>query len=218
MSPDAFGAMGVEVVVGGATGDELARVRRLFDEWDGVFSRFRPASELRLVNASASPTVIVSPLFAYAVRIGLDAARSTDGLVDPTLGVAIEAAGYDRDIRLLEADRPLGPTARGNWRGVELAGRVLTRPAGVRLDLNGVVKALAVDRSLGLLHGDGFVSAGGDVAARGPVVVQVPAGGTVRLAADGLATSGTTRRRWERGGAEQHHLIDSFALVLRAAH
>jgi FAD:protein FMN transferase len=173
-----------------------------------VFSRFRPASELRLVNAAASPTVLVSPLFAHVVRVALDAARSTDGLVDPTLGVAIEAAGYDRDSLSLEADRPLGPTARGHWRAVELAGRMLSRPAGLRLDLNGVVKAMAVDRALGLLHGDGFVSAGGDVAARGPVVVAVPAGGSVRLEAGGLATSGTTRRRWERGGVEQHHLID----------
>jgi FAD:protein FMN transferase len=172
-----------------------------------VFSRFRPASELRLVNAAASNRPGLT-LFAHVVRVALDAARSTDGLVDPTLGVAIEAAGYDRDSLSLEADRPLGPTARGHWRAVELAGRMLSRPAGLRLDLNGVVKAMAVDRALGLLHGDGFVSAGGDVAARGHVVVAVPAGGSVRLEAGGLATSGTTRRRWVRGGVEQHHLID----------
>jgi thiamine biosynthesis lipoprotein len=200
--------MGVEVAVGGATPDELIRIQRFFDEWDRVFSRFRPVSELRLVNANPSRSVVVSPLFAHAVRVALDAARSTDGLVDPTLGVAIEAAGYDRDFSSLEADRPLGPTERGHWRAVELAGRVLTRPAGLRLDLNGVVKALAADRALGLLHADGYVAAGGDVAARGPVVVAVPAGESVRLDAGGLATSGVTKRRWRRGGADQHHLID----------
>jgi thiamine biosynthesis lipoprotein len=91
---------------------------------------------------------------------------------------------------------------------VELAGRVLTRPAGLRLDLNGVVKAMAADRALALLRDDGFVSAGGDVAARGPVVVALPAGGTVRLDTGGLATSGVTKRRWQGGGTEQHHLID----------
>jgi FAD:protein FMN transferase len=208
VSPSVFQAMGVDVAVGGASPDELARVRRLFDEWDRVFSRFRPASELRLVNSTASTTLVVSALFAHVVRVALDAARSTDGLVDPTLGVAIEAAGYDRDFLRLEADRPLGSTERGQWRAVELAGRVLTRPAGLRLDLNGVVKAMAVDRALGLLHGDGFVAAGGDVAARRPVVVSVPAGGSVRLESGGLATSGVTKRHWRGGGAEQHHLID----------
>jgi thiamine biosynthesis lipoprotein len=30
----------------------------------------------------------------------------------------------------------------------------------------------------------------------------------VRLVSGGLATSGRTKRRWSRGGAEQHHLID----------
>ncbi len=208
MSPELFEAMGVEVAVGGATPEELVRLRRLFDEWDRVFSRFRPESELRLVNSTPALSTVVSPLFAHVVRVALDAARSTDGLVDPTLGVAIEAAGYDRDFSRLGADRPLGSTERGRWRAVELAGRVLTRPAGLRLDLNGVVKSLAVDRALGLLHGDGFVSAGGDVAARGPVVVAVPAGGSVLLSRGGLATSGVTKRHWPGGGAEQHHLID----------
>jgi thiamine biosynthesis lipoprotein len=38
--------------------------------------------------------------------------------------------------------------------------------------------------------------------------VEVPADGTVTLQRGGLATSGTDRRRWLRGGEEQHHLID----------
>ena len=33
-------------------------------------------------------------------------------------------------------------------------------------------------------------------------------GGAVRLVSGGLATSGRTKRRWLRGGVEQHHLID----------
>ena len=33
-------------------------------------------------------------------------------------------------------------------------------------------------------------------------------GETVRLVRGGLATSGTDRRRWVRGGVTQHHLID----------
>ena len=130
MSPDVFGSMGVDVVVGGATAGELGRVRRLFDEWDRVFSRFRPASELSLVNAVARDTVLVSPLFAHVVRVALDAARSTGGLVDPTLGVAIEAAGYDRDFAALPHDGALGRPQRGRPGVVSLAGRILSRPLG----------------------------------------------------------------------------------------
>jgi thiamine biosynthesis lipoprotein len=89
-----------------------------------------------------------------------------------------------------------------------MTGRVLSRPAGLRLDLNGVVKGLAVDEGLGLLEGPGVVAAGGDVATRGPAVVGLPSGGEVRLLRGGLATSGNTGRRWQRGGVSQHHLID----------
>jgi FAD:protein FMN transferase len=38
--------------------------------------------------------------------------------------------------------------------------------------------------------------------------VALPEGGFVRLVSGGLATSGRTKRRWLRGGTEQHHLID----------
>ena len=76
------------------------------------------------------------------------------------------------------------------------------------LDLNGVAKAFAVDEALNLLRADGFVAAGGDVAARGPVVVGLPAGGSVRVRGGGIATSSTVHRSWSRGGERQHHLID----------
>lgn len=96
----------------------------------------------------------------------------------------------------------------GRRRDVRLAGRLLDRPPGTKLDLNGVVKALAVDRALTLLARDGWVSAGGDVAVRGGAAVGMPDGAVVHVHAGGAATSGTTRRRWLRGGREQHHLLD----------
>ena len=202
--------MGVDVVVGGATEGELNEIARLFEGWDRVFSRFRRGSELNRVNGDSAPVLVVSKLFASVVRDALGAASATRGLVDPTLGFAIEAAGYDRDFSLLADDeeRPSGPTARGRWRALRLSGRLLSRPAGLRLDLNGVAKALAVDASLDLIGGDGVVGAGGDIAARGGAVVGLPHGGSLRLLRGGVATSGTTHRRWRRGGTWQHHLLD----------
>jgi thiamine biosynthesis lipoprotein len=204
-----FRAMDVDVVVYGADGRQVAAVERLFAEWDRVFSRFRAHSELALVNASRATVVVVSPLFARVLRTALDAADGTGGLVDPTLGEAIEAAGYDRDFAAVRPDsRPAGPHAPSRRRWVRLAGRALVRPPRTRLDLNGVVKALAVDDALALLSGDGFVSAGGDVAVRGAAVVGLPRGGSARVESGGVATSGITHRRWLRGGAVQHHLLD----------
>jgi thiamine biosynthesis lipoprotein len=204
-----FTAMGCEIVVGCADPAEARKVERLFRERDRVFSRFRPGSELNRVNGRAGRLVAVSSLFARTLERALEAAEETDGLVDPTLGQAVEAAGYSRDFDLLAADpRPVGPPQRGSWRSILLLGRRVGFPAGVKLDLNGVVKALAVDEGLAVLTGTGFVSAGGDVATCGGLTVALPGGGTVLLRQGALATSGTTKRRWLRGAHEQHHLID----------
>ena len=201
--------MGVGVVVGGATSDELEAVRDLFERLEETFSRFRASSELNLVNGGPGEFVAVSPLFARTLALALDSARRTDGLVDPTLGTAIEAVGYDRDFEELAADpRPPAPAVPGSWRHVRVAGRLVFRYPGTKLDLNCVVKGVAVDAALDLLDGDGFVAAGGDVAVRGSTVVGLPGGDSVMLRNGGLATSGTTRRRWERGSSPQHHLID----------
>ena len=198
--------MGCEVVLAG--GDPAA-VAGVFARWEGVFSRFLPDSELSRVNASPAWALHVSPLFARALRAALEAAADTGGLVDPTLGAALEAAGYDRDFSLLPPDgAPAGAGVPTRLREVRLDGRILRRPPGLELDLNGVVKALAVDEAVAGLPGPGFVSAGGDLAARGPLDVGLPGGGAVRVLQGGLATSGVASRRWRRGGEEQHHLLD----------
>jgi thiamine biosynthesis lipoprotein len=146
---------------------------------------------------------------ARALRVALDAAEETDGLVDPTLGAALVSAGYDRDFALLGDDPgPPGPAQPSRLGEVALRGELLQRAPGLTLDLNGVVKALAVDEALAALSSEGFVSAGGDLAVRGPVDVGLPGGGAVRVVRGGLATSGVASRRWLRGRAEQHHLID----------
>lgn len=199
--------MGCEVHVVGGTSARRAAVERLFAERELVFSRFVTQSELNRVNASAGRVIMVSPLFAQTLRIALDAADETEGLVVPTLGGALEAAGYTRDSSLLAPDpapaAPLPPAG-----SLFALGRFVGLDAGVTVDLNGVVKAIAVDDGLALIDGDGFVSAGGDVATRGELTVALPGGGSVALRRGALATSGSTKRRWLRNGRVQHHLID----------
>lgn len=166
-----FRAMGCDVVVAGG---DVARVSAVLERWEAAFSLFRPESELSRVNRSPAHVLGVSSLFARALESALDMAAATEGLVDPTL--------------------------RGRWPEVTLSGWMLSRPPGLTLDLNGVVKALAVDEAGTSLDGPGFVSVGGDLVARGPVDVALPAGGAIRVVSGGLATSGTATR-----GA---HLVD----------
>jgi len=160
-----FRAMGCEVAVAGG---DTAAVAAVLERWEAAFSLFRAESELSWVNASPALVVTVSPFFSATLQAALDVASETEGLVDPTLC--------------------------GRWTEVAVSGRLLSRPPGLALDLNGVVKALAVDEAAEMLTGPGFVSVGGDIAVRGPVDVALPAGGAVRVVAGGLATSGTASR------------------------
>ena len=202
--------MGCDVVVSGGSTSAHAAIEGLFHERNATFSRFEPNSELNRVNAGNGKPVQVSTEFAAMVALAIDAARETGGLVDPTLGAELVAAGYDADFDQLRSDgRAAASTVAPRSReAVRLTARQIVVPPGVLLDLNGVVKGKTVDDALALLEGDGSVSAGGDLAARGGLVARLPGGGAVKLVRGALATSGTNRRRWVSGGVVRHHLID----------
>ncbi len=211
MTATTFRAMGCEIVVAGAGRRTEQAIRHLFADRERAFSRFRADSELTAVNAAAGRPTVVSAGFAQMLGRSLALAAETDGLVDPTIGGALAALGYTRDLAALGDDAaPAGPPVPApGWRTVELAGRVLVMPAGCVLDLNGIVKSATVDDAAELLEGDGFVSAGGDLAVRGPTTVGLPGGGVVSVVHGGIATSGTARRRWRRAGELHHHLVDA---------
>jgi thiamine biosynthesis lipoprotein ApbE len=203
-------------------------------ELDAACSRFRADSELVALDSADGRPVQLSPLLAEAVAVALRAAELTDGDVDPTVGEAIAAAGYDRDFSLVPPDGPpLNLTVRAvpGWRQVHLdpASRTLTIPAGTRLDLGATAKAWAADRAAARIAetvgGGVLVGLGGDIAVAG----QAPPGGwrirvqdvtgrpeeipdgpsaVVAITSGGLATSSTTARRWRRGGDLLHHILD----------
>jgi thiamine biosynthesis lipoprotein len=187
-------------------------VRRQLDEVDAACSRFRDSELSRLRPGRQR----VSSLLAEVLTAALDAAHATDGLVDPTLGRAMHAAGYDRTLAELPADGPrvaAGPA--GRWQEVHLDGDVLELP-DVALDLGATAKAWAADRAAQTVA-DRFgcevlVNLGGDLATAGgtwPVLVGDAGGPQETVEVTGaLATSSTTLRTWRRGGLRQHHVID----------
>ena len=203
---NAFRSMGCEIVC--SDGVPVERVRDLFDANDRRFSRFRESSELNRVNARPLGVTLVSEELASMLSLLIDAAKATDGLVTPSVGGAVLAAGYDRDFVELPADGDAVEPARvPGVDAIALRGRILLRVEPVVLDLNGIVKGKTVDDALAAV-GAGWISAGGDLATTIPVAVGLPCGDVVELRRGGLATSSTSRRAWLRGGASQHHLID----------
>jgi FAD:protein FMN transferase len=199
---------------------------------DAACSRFRADSELRSIEAAAGRPVRVSPRLTELIATALTAADQTAGDVDPTVGGALWALGYDRDFaevamaarELATGPGPLAVYPAADWRSVRLAGDILVVPAGVRLDLGATAKAWAADRCAALAHdacgGAGvLVSLGGDIATAGPA----PEGGWSVLVRDGadepaaeialparaaLATSSMISRSWRNGARTLHHIID----------
>jgi thiamine biosynthesis lipoprotein len=203
---------------------------------DLACSRFRGDSELSRLNSRAGRPVRVGPLLLAALEVALRAAELTGGDVDPTLGRALELAGYDRDWRLLSPPgEQAGPDTqavavrlRTGWRTVRVdrAACSVLLPAGVRIDLGATAKAWAADRAAAAAArtaGCGvLVGVGGDIATCGPP----PRGGwrirvtddhrsppsapgqTVAISSGALATSSTAVRRWTHGGRTMHHILD----------
>jgi len=208
----------------------LAEARRIADavleRVELASSRFRPDSEI-LTKAPLFPVgALVSDTLAELMRLALAAAAETDGDVDPTLGNALGAIGYDHDIRLILDDGvPVRAIAspRPGWASVRLVGNRLTVPAHLGIDLGATVKAAAADlvaEQITAELGCGvLVSLGGDIASAGPgpaggwqVLVQdapLDPSAHVTLAAGlALATSSTQKRRWTKAGRPQHHILD----------
>lgn len=217
--------------------DVLGDARRILVEelaaTDDACSRFRPDSELSRLNAARGRAMRVSERFMEALCVARGAAERTRGAVDPTVGSALVALGYDRDydeVREGSPTQPFGaaPAPAAGWRALRLdadAGTATLAP-GTAIDLGATAKALCADRAanrIALELGAGaLVDLGGDLAVAGPppwggwqvsVVEDARSGGTgdecvVSVWAGGLASSGTSVRTWTRAGWPLHHIVD----------
>jgi thiamine biosynthesis lipoprotein len=173
----------------------------------------------------------VSELFTELIAEALRAAELTDGAVDPTVGQALVAAGYDRDFDELTSAGPV-PAGRAapipGWRNVRLdpVTRHVRLDHGAQLDLGSTAKAWSADRCATRIAADldvgVLISLGGDIAVAGPppsegwqvkvtdnhAAPDGAPGQTVTIRSGGLATSSTTVRTWQTGQGQAHHLID----------
>jgi len=217
---------------------ELVRVNEGAGRTVPVSRRFAHAVAIALRAARATDGLVDPTLgadlrragydrdFTLIVRTGNDASAP-----EPGAGGHGDPARPRPPRRFVPARLHLRP-ATGAWRGVEvdeLMGTVRV-PPHTELDLGATAKALAADAAARAAHaatGTGvLVSLGGDLALAG----DPPPGGwnvrvgdghrelvedgpdnatqTIALRMGGLATSGTTVRRWRAGGALRHHVLD----------
>jgi FAD:protein FMN transferase len=232
-----FPALGTTALLCVADPARLAPAQEVLErelvEIDRACSRFRDDSGLVRLNAAAGTgPVEVGARLLEAVEVALRAAVETRGLVDPTVGRTLRLAGYDRRFATVKLRDGAAFHARfavvPGFGGIQVdpARRTIALDPEVELDLGATAKALAADRSAreaARVAGCGvLVSLGGDVSVAGP---PPDAGWPIRVADDhagpldapgpavairtgGLATSGTTVRRWRAGALDLHHIVD----------
>lgn len=195
-----------------------AEVRRL----ETKYSRFQADSYLSRLNRTYDQWQEVDAETAGLLDFANQCHIESDGLFDITTGVLREAwnfkSGQLPDQHQLEALLP-----RVGWPLIGWSNGQVNIPAGMELDLGGLVKEFAADRLLTLLSEakiPGLVNLAGDIRVTGsrpdgspwPVGISHPrqperAAATLPLVEGGLATSGDYERFMMVGGRRYCHIL-----------
>lgn len=202
-----------------AASTAIERAFGWFANVEQTCSRFDPASELRQLCERWGETVAISPVLMAALSFARALAERTNGAFDPTIGAAMEAAGFDREYRSGN-QTGRGIAAGATFRDIDLEPErgIVTLRRPMTLDLGSVAKGLAIDLAAREFLGfRGFViDAGGDIFAGGrnaagdawPIGLRDPrsegTSATVAISNMAVCTSGD----YERSGANGHHIRD----------
>lgn len=189
--------------------------RRLIDEFDREWSRFRPDSLVSQLARGAgvvdAPADTVELLTMYQ-----QLSDATGGSVNPLVGDSLAALGYDGQVSLTVGVPHAAPADWQTmlaWTGESLA---VSRPATI--DIGAMGKGKLVDLTIQTLaawtEGDVTVDASGDIATRGaPIRVGLEhpydtsrAIGVITVQNEALCASATNRRAWGDG---LHHVLDA---------
>lgn len=198
-------------------------------EYEQLFSRTIPTSDVYRINAANGEPVEVSDATAELIALALDYAQLSDGAFDPT----IEPLTTLWDIT---SDSPQAPDSDAieqacalvDWTQVELDGTTVTLKPGMGIDLGGIAKGYIADKIRDYLEECGVTSAlinlGGNVLALGnkpdgspfTVGVRKPFGaaqtdivGAVCVSGMSVVTSGVYERYFEQDGTLYHHILDA---------
>ena len=157
-----------------------------------------------------------------ALHVSLEVARCTDGALDPTVGAAMERAGFNTNYRTGERVTSFSDGSSASYRDIVLDhdSQTVTLLRPTTLDLGAVAKGLASDLAASELSGlPGFVvNAGGDIRAFGAIRTGEPWQIGIRhprregelltclsVTDAAVCTSGDYERRDAAGG---HHILN----------
>jgi FAD:protein FMN transferase len=204
-----------------ARDDAIARAVTWFEEVEATCSRFDPQSELQRLSATSGVAVHASPMLFETLRFALAVAAESEGAFDPTIGLALERRGFDREYRTgVAINTPIDAPGDASYRDVELDDdeQTITLHRPLLLDLGAVAKGLAIDIAARELQPfENFaIDAGGDLYFGGhnaagrewSVGIRHPRDDslidTIHVSDVAVCTSGDYERHTRAG----HHLLD----------
>jgi thiamine biosynthesis lipoprotein len=192
---------------------------------DRKYSHYREDSELQRIRKKAvrSGGVKVDRETAALLDYAQTQYELSGGLFDISAGAL--TALWDRITHLPDQQQIHLALAQTGWRRLNWDGEHLKMPAGLSLDLGGVVKEYAADRAAGILQAMGFESGytdlGGDLHFIGPhpdgsrwrTGIRHPGSGqqtiaTIEVQSGGLASSGDYERYSVIDGERYGHIIN----------
>lgn len=191
---------------------------------EAKFSRYRRGNVVDAINSAEGRTIVVDDetarLLDYAARLF----ELSDGKFDVTSGVLRRAWRFDGSDRVPSEQTVAPLLALVGWHKVRWRSPQVTLPPGMEIDLGGIGKEYAVDRTAALvrpLSESCLINFGGDLLALGPQEGDRPwRVGIESLAGDGatakqidldvgaLATSGDARRFLLKDGKRHGHVLD----------
>jgi len=188
------------------------------------FSRYRKGNIVDQINTANGAAVSVDKETADLLDFAATLYELSNGRFDITSGVLREVWTFDASDRVPEPASVKAVLARVGWSRARWENPVLTLAPRMEIDLGGIGKEYAVDRSIAIA-GDsncapGLVNFGGDLAVSGPPTRRrawkVAVEGVLPDAADhlidlrqgALATSGDAQRFLFRDGVRYSHILD----------
>jgi FAD:protein FMN transferase len=148
--------------------ETVERALGWFHRIEECCTRFESQSEVMQLAAHVGVAVPVSSIVYEAVQFALAVAEESGGAFDPTVGLAMETRGFNREYRTGRTVRTaLEPDGSVSYRDVRLDPdrKTITLLRPLILDLGAVAKGLAIDmasREL-LPFGNFAIDAGGDL-------------------------------------------------------
>lgn len=225
-----FKAMGCKahVVIHGGTPAMLVFAEQRIRELESLWSRFLETSDITVANRMPGMPVRVHEDTLAVVARAIVGWKQTAGSFDITLLPRLIDLGYTHSVATAQAAPAVAGSRVGRCGQIELdfSRGTLMVPADAALDLGGIGKGFAADIVAEDLIMEGaagaLVNIGGDLIAFGHpgeqdswyLGIENPLDppnhlACVRVGSAGVATSGTTVRRWTTATGESvHHLID----------